>query len=102
MEAEMNKAVVGAIIAAAVLAMPYGVGMAAERMPGGVEMGGKYYPPCTSRNQDNCVQVPMRMRERMHAPAKKMRMHKQPMMRKGASMTPEVPHGCSPVTTPCE
>ena len=97
----MNRAVVGAIVAAAVVAVPYSLGMAAERMPGGVEMGGKYYPPCTSRNQDNCVQVPMRMRERVHVP-ERAPMHKQPMMRKGAPMTPEVPRGCSPVTTPCE
>lgn len=98
----MNKAVVGAIVAAAVLAIPYSLGMAAEPMPGGVEMGGKYYPPCTSRNQDNCVQVPMRLRERMHVPETKAPMHKQPMMRKGAPTTPEVPRGCSPVTTPCQ
>lgn len=96
----MTRAVVGAIFAAAVLAVSYSPGMAAEPTPGGVQVGGKYYPPCTSRMQDNCVQVPMRMRERVHVPAAKMPMHRPPMMRKGAPA--EVPRGCSPVTTPCE
>ncbi|MGB8275772.1 MAG: hypothetical protein WCF16_10950 [Alphaproteobacteria bacterium] len=91
----MTRTLMGAILAAAILAIPYGTATAAEPMAGGVKVGDKYYPPCTSRGQDNCIQMGKQMKERMGMPGAKMPMHEK------GPMGPEVPHGCSPVTTPC-
>ena len=86
----MTKFLTGVIVAGALLAVSSGVVTAAD------------YPPCKSRSDDKCMQVPaaamkkemkMEMKEEM---GDKM-MKKEPMS--GAS---EIPRGCSPVTTPCQ
>lgn len=91
----MIKALMAIVVTAVVLAAPLGVSVAAAQEAGGVRMGDKFYPPCKSRSDDRCVQVPGmgRMMD-----GEKMGMEK----RMPAAPTPGIPRGCSPVTTPCE
>lgn len=98
----MSKVFVAVMVVAVILLAPLGLGYAAEP-PGGVTVGGKYYPPCKSRADDSCLQVrgAPEMRMEMGKPSEKARMRQkmgEPMMRLG----PPPPHGCSPVTTPCK
>jgi hypothetical protein len=115
MEANMNKILAAAMFAAAVMAMPFGAAMAAQQSQG-VYVGSKYYPPCTSETQDNCVQVPQLRRH--DAMKSEMSSRKEGKMSKSTStesvaeiapaaggsvkITPSnTPRGCSPLTTPC-
>lgn len=120
----MNKLLAAAMFAVAVIAMPFGVAMAAQQSQG-VYVGSKYYPPCTSETQDNCVQVnQLRHHEAMKAEMSRKegkmtkaeerskKMSKSASSESLAEVTPaaggmvkitpaNTPHGCSPVTTPC-
>ena len=94
----MGKFLTGMIAAGALLAVSSGAVLAAD------------YPPCTSRTQDKCMQVPagkmkgekmmkedMGMKEGMGMKEKGGKMMKESMP---GNM--DIPHGCSPATTPCQ
>lgn len=88
----MGKFLTGMIAAGALLAVSSGIALAAD------------YPPCTSRTQDKCMQVPAKMMK-----SEKMMKEDMGMKEKGGKMMKEsmsgdmsIPRGCSPATTPCE
>ena len=87
------KTISALICAVAISAAAIGVAAAAD------------YPPCTSRTQDKCRQMPRSM---MHeTKMKKSGMKKEGSMQKmEKKMMPAsnsgIPHGCSPATTPCQ
>lgn len=88
----MTKFLTGIIAAGALLAVSSGVAMAAE------------YPPCKSRSDDKCMQVPRaqmqkEMKKEMGGEMMKKEMMKKEKMMEGDS---DIPRGCSPVTTPCQ
>lgn len=84
----MTKFLTGIIVAGALLAVSSGVATAAD------------YPPCKSRSDDKCMQVPARaMKMEMK---KEMKEEMGGKMMKEKAMPAEIPRGCSPVTTPCE
>lgn len=80
----MTKFLTGIIVAGALLAVSSGVATAAD------------YPPCKSRSDDKCIQVPAAQMK------KEMKKEMGGEMMKKEAMPAEIPHGCSPVTTPCE
>ena len=88
----MGKFLTGMIAAGALLAVSSGAVLAAD------------YPPCTSRTQDKCMQVPAGKMK-----SEKMMKEDMGMKEKGGKMMKEsmpgnmdIPHGCSPATTPCQ
>ena len=88
----MGKILTGMIAAGALLAVSSGAILAAD------------YPPCTSRTQDKCMQVPAGKMK-----SEKMMKEDMGMKEKGGKMMKEsmpgnmdIPHGCSPATTPCQ
>lgn len=87
----MTKFLTGIIAAGAILAVSSGVATAAD------------YPPCKSRSDDKCMQVPaaamkMEMKKEMGGEMMKGDMMKKESM----SGSSDIPHGCSPATTPCQ
>ena len=96
----MGKFLTGVICAAVLVAASAGLAAAQQ------------YPTCTSKSDDKCMQggmMPGAAKMPMHKGAKKMGgamkagagpMKK--MMGAGAPSESNIPHGCSPVTTPCE
>ena len=84
----MRKVLTGMIAAGALLAVSTGAAFAAD------------YPPCKSRSDDKCMQVPAApMKSEMKKEGGKMMEESGKMMKDGGS---DIPRGCSPVTTPCQ
>ncbi|HLF59314.1 MAG TPA: hypothetical protein VI732_06760 [Alphaproteobacteria bacterium] len=99
----MTKMFMGLIFVAAIFAATSSVASAAD------------YPPCKSRSEDRCMQMPMGAMQGMPSSKKSgmQQMKSGGSMMKGegsmsetGGMTPAsesgIPHGCSPATTPCQ
>ena len=90
----MSKFLTGIVVAGALLAASSGLATAAD------------YPPCKSRSDDKCMQVPagamkMEMKEEMGGEMMKKEMGGETMEKSMNGMS-DIPHGCSPATTPCQ
>jgi hypothetical protein len=87
----VGKFLTGMIAAGVLLAVSSGIALAAD------------YPPCKSRSDDKCMQVPagMMKSEKMMKDGMKEEGGGK-MMKESMSGDMSIPHGCSPVTTPCE
>ncbi len=102
METKMRKFLTGMIGAAVLIAASAGLAAAQQ------------YPACTSKSDDKCMQgtgmMPGAAKMPMHKGAKTMGGAMKPgagPMKKmmgtgGAASGANIPHGCSPATTPCE
>ncbi|MFZ0695024.1 MAG: hypothetical protein WAN51_12925 [Alphaproteobacteria bacterium] len=98
----MRKFLTGTICAAVLTAASVGLAMAQQ------------YPMCTSKSDDKCMQgtgtMPSAAKSSMqmgkHKGMHKGAMKSGGMMKKttgtGAAGESNIPHGCSPATTPCE
>ncbi len=82
----MTKFLTGVIAAGVLLAASSGVSTAVE------------YPPCKSRSDDRCIQVPAaQMKKEMQK-----EMTREMMKEEAMPVPADIPRGCSPATTPCE
>ena len=99
METRMQKFLTGMICAAVLTAASAGFAAAQQ------------YPMCTSKSDDKCMQgtgmMPGAAKMPMHKGAKKMggamKAGAGPMKKMmGTAGGSNIPHGCSPATTPCE
>ena len=101
METKMRKLLTSVTCAAVLTAASAGFAAAQQ------------YPACTSKSDDKCMQgtgmMPGAAKMPMHKGAKKMggamktgAESMKKMMGTGAASGSNIPHGCSPATTPCE
>ena len=88
----MGKFLSGMIAAGVLLAVSSGIALAAD------------YPPCKSRSDDKCMQVPAgaMKSEKMMDEGMGMKEKGGKMMKESMSGNMSIPRGCSPATTPCQ